>query len=180
MNVCVYCSASERIDQKFKSLAYDVGQYMAQNKYALVFGGGCLSMMGALSSGVVENGGYAIGFIPEHLKGKEGENTNIQELHIVDSMHTRKLKMSEKSDAFLILPGGFGTLDEFFEIMTWKQIGIHNKPIIILNAFGYWTHLITLMNNIIDHEFAHPDHRGIFNVIGKINQLPLILGQTKL
>lgn len=175
MNICVYCSASEKIDQKFKTLAYNTGQYMAQNNYPLVFGGGCYGMMGAVSNGIVENSGYAIGFIPEHLKGKEGKNTNIQELYVVDSMHTRKLKMSEKSDAFLILPGGFGTLDEFFEIMTWKQIGLHNKPIIILNAFGYWEPLMTLMNNVIDLEFAHPDHREIFKVIDHIDELPLIL-----
>lgn len=171
MKVCVYCSASQRIEQKFKDLAYNVGKYMAQNDLSLVYGGGCFSMMGSVASGVIENGGYAIGVVPEHLKEKEGTNDAIQELYVVDSMHTRKLKMSEKAEAFLILPGGFGTLDEFFEIMTWKQLALHNKPIIIFNAFGYWDSLITLMHNVIDQNFARPEHREIFSVIHDLSEL---------
>ncbi|CAO5680342.1 MAG: Putative cytokinin riboside 5'-monophosphate phosphoribohydrolase [Holosporales bacterium] len=171
MKVCVYCSASERIDQKYKTLAHDVGVYMAQNDLTLVYGGGVLSMMGAVANAIVDNGGKAIGFIPEHLKDFEGGNDHIQELYVVDSMHTRKLKMSETADAFLILPGGFGTLDEFFEIMTWKQLALHNKPVIIYNAFGYWTPLIALMRNILDENFARPEHRFIFEVIHQIGDL---------
>ncbi|MBP9753329.1 MAG: TIGR00730 family Rossman fold protein [Proteobacteria bacterium] len=171
MKVCVYCSASERIDQKYKDLARDVGIYFAKNDLTLVYGGGVLSMMGAVADAIVDNGGKAIGFIPEHLRDFEGGNQNIQELYVVDSMHTRKLKMSETADAFLILPGGFGTMDEFFEIMTWKQLALHNKPIIILNAFGYWTPLVTLMHNIIDEKFARPEHRYIFEVINQVSEI---------
>jgi uncharacterized protein (TIGR00730 family) len=171
MKVCVYCSASERIDQKYKTLAHDVGVYMAKNDLTLVYGGGVLSMMGAVADAVVDHGGRGIGFIPEHLRDFEGGNQNIQELYVVDSMHTRKLKMSETADAFLILPGGFGTMDEFFEIMTWKQLALHNKPIVILNAFEYWTPLVSLMNNIIDENFARPEHRHIFDVIYNVEDL---------
>lgn len=165
MKVCVYCSASDRIEQKFKDLAFNVGKFFAENDLTLVYGGGRTGMMGAVASGIVDHGGRAIGFIPEHLKELEGEHQGIQELYIVDSMHTRKMKMSETADAFLILPGGFGTMDEFFEIMTWKQLALHDKPVIILNAHGYWDPLITLMHSIIDQNFARPEHKYIFDVI---------------
>ncbi|CAO4841748.1 MAG: Putative cytokinin riboside 5'-monophosphate phosphoribohydrolase [Holosporales bacterium] len=171
MKVCVYCSASERIDQKYKDLAYDVGCYLAQNNFSLVYGGGKTSMMGAVASGVIETGGYGIGIIPEHLKQLEGEHPGLQELYVVDSMHTRKMQMAETAEAFLILPGGFGTLDEFFEIMTWKQLSIHNKPILIFNAFGYWDKLVELMHSVIDANFARPEHREIFNVIHHMDEI---------
>lgn len=171
MKVCVYCSASERIDQKHKDLAFEVGKYMARNKLDLVYGGGRTSMMGAVASGVVESGGHGIGIIPEHLKQLEGEHPGLQELYIVDSMHTRKMKMSEIADAFLILPGGFGTLDEFFEIMTWKQLALHQKPIIIFNAFGYWDKLVELMHSVIDENFARAEHRFIFDVITSMDEI---------
>lgn len=175
MKLCVYCSASDRIDQKFKDLAGSVGKVMAEADIALVFGGGKHSMMGAVSKAVVDNGGRAIGFIPGHLEISEGGHSNIQEIHIVDSMHTRKLKMSETADAFLILPGGFGTLDEFFEIITWKQIAIHHKPIVIMNAFNYWDPLISLMNNIFDSNFARDDQREFVDVITSPEELVPLL-----
>lgn len=179
MRLCVYCSANEAIDEKYKQLAYDVGKLMADHKIQLVFGGGKLSMMGALARGVMENNGYAKGFMPGHLNDREGGYSNIDEIHIVDTMHTRKMQMAESSDAFLLLPGGFGSMDEFFEIITWKQIAIHNKAIIILNAFGYWDHLLQLMDHIIDTNFARPEHRDIFNVITKPEDLIAVLEHHK-
>lgn len=175
MHLCVYCSASERIAPKFRTIGKEVGKLMADHGVNLVYGGGRLGIMGDVSTAVVDNGGKVVGFIPEHLSEHEGAHTGIQELYIVDSMHTRKLKMYERSDAFLILPGGFGTLDEFFEIMTWKQIAIHHKPLIIYNFEDYWTPLITLMHHIIDENFARPEHKFIFDVVNTHEEFILTL-----
>lgn len=171
MKLCVFCSASETIDQKFKDIANETGRLMAENKIGLVFGGGKLSMMGAVANSVTENGGHATGYIPGHLNDSEGGHSDIDEIHIVDTMHTRKMQMAESSDAFLVLPGGFGSMDEFFEIMTWKQLGIHHKPIIIMNAYGYWEPLLKLMDHIIDNNFARPEHKDIFDVIKSPSEL---------
>ncbi len=171
MKLCVFCSASETIDQKFKDIADETGRLMAKNKIGLVFGGGKLSMMGAVANGVKENGGHATGYIPGHLNDSEGGHSDIDEIHIVDTMHTRKMQMAESSDGFLLLPGGFGSMDEFFEIITWKQLGIHHKPIIIMNAYGYWESLLKLMDHIIENNFARPEHKHIFDVIKAPDEL---------
>lgn len=171
MKLCVFCSASEAIDQKFKDIAAETGRLMAENKIKLVFGGGKLSMMGAVANGVTKNGGHATGYIPGHLNVSEGGHSIIDEIHIVDTMHIRKMQMAETSDGFLLLPGGFGSMDEFFEIITWKQLGIHHKPIIIMNAYHYWDPLLKLMDHIIENNFARPEHRTIFDVIATPGEL---------
>lgn len=171
MKLCVFCSASEAIDQKFKDIATETGRLMAENKIDLVFGGGKLSMMGAVAGSVMQNGGYATGYIPGHLNESEGGHSNIDDIHIVDTMHTRKMQMAKTSDVFLLLPGGFGSLDEFFEIITWKQLGIHHKPIIIMNAHNYWTPLLNLMDHIVENNFAQPEHKTIFDVISTPDEL---------
>ncbi|PIZ32756.1 MAG: TIGR00730 family Rossman fold protein [Alphaproteobacteria bacterium CG_4_10_14_0_8_um_filter_37_21] len=177
MKLCVFCSASEKIDQKFKDIADETGRIMAKNNIGLVFGGGKLSMMGAVASSVTANGGHATGYIPGHLNESEGGHSDIEDIHIVDTMHTRKMHMAENSDGFLVLPGGFGSMDEFFEIMTWKQLGIHHKPIIIMNAHGYWEPLLKLMDHIIAHNFARPEHKNIFDVIQTPDELMKMLSK---
>ncbi len=179
LSVCVYCSASERIDPQYRTIGKTVGKVIADNGLNMVYGGGRLGIMGDVSASVLEHGGKVIGFIPEHLSEHEGANPDIQELYIVDSMHTRKLKMYERSNAFLILPGGFGTLDEFFEIMTWKQLGLHHKPLIILNYKGYWTKLVELMHHVIDLDFARAEHKFIFDVVESEEEFIHVLKKHK-
>jgi uncharacterized protein (TIGR00730 family) len=168
--VCVYCSASDRLDPIYKEAADYLGTRLAQEDIKLVFGGGRVGLMGILADAVIKNGGRAIGFIPHYLEEYEGSHNGIQELHIVDSMHTRKSKMAENSDAFIILPGGFGTLDELFEILTWRQLDLHTKPIIIVNINNYWDPLISLMHNVVEHNFARLTDIQLVNVVSSVDE----------
>jgi uncharacterized protein (TIGR00730 family) len=170
-NLCVYCGASEKSDDIYRQAAINLGTLIGKNKHGLVYGGGRLGLMGLVANSVLENGGKVIGFTTQLLDEREGAHPGLTELHIVDSMHTRKLKMSELADAFLILPGGFGTLDELFEIITWRQLNIHKKPIIILNINGYWGPLVNLMQQIIKEHFAHPEHIDYITVLEKPEQV---------
>lgn len=170
-NLCVYCGASEKSDDIYKQAAINLGTLIGKNKHGLVYGGGRLGLMGLVANSVLDNGGKVFGFTTELLDEREGAHSGLTELHIVDSMHTRKLKMSELADAFVILPGGFGTLDELFEIITWRQLNIHKKPIIILNINNYWDPLIALIHQIIQERFAHTEHLGLITVLEKPEQV---------
>ncbi|MBY0462041.1 MAG: TIGR00730 family Rossman fold protein [Alphaproteobacteria bacterium] len=170
-NLCVYCGASEKADDIYRQAAINLGSLIGVNNHGLVYGGGRLGLMGLVANAVLDNGGKVFGFTTRLLDEREGAHPNLTELHIVDSMHTRKLKMSELADAFVILPGGFGTLDELFEIITWRQLNIHKKPIIILNINGYWGPLVNLMQQIIKEHFAHPEHIDYITVLEKPEQV---------
>lgn len=174
--ICVYCGASQSTEEVYKQAARDLGKVLADNEIRLVYGGGRLGLMGLVADGVLENGGNAIGFTTEYLNEFEGGHVGLDELHVVDTMHTRKMKMSEHADAFAILPGGFGTLDELFEIITWKQLKIHDKPIILININNYWDPLIALAKHIIEVKFARPEHANIFKVI---NSAPDLISALK-
>ena len=162
--LCVYCGASERVDPVYYKAAEELGKLIATNGFNMVYGGGRLGLMGRVSNSVVEHGGLVMGVTTEQLDEREGVQLGLHELHVVDTMHTRKLKMSEKADAFVIMPGGYGTLDEFFEVLTWRQLGLHNKPIIIANINNYWDPLVALFNHIIDTDFARKEHAGFLHV----------------
>lgn len=164
-SVCVYCGASNHAAAVYKQAADDFGQLIAQNGLKLVYGGGRVGLMGVVADAVVKGGGEVIGYIPQHLDEYEGGHNGIHELHIVDSMHTRKSKMAESSDAFVMLPGGFGTLDELFEILTWRQIGLHSKPIVVMNVNNYWDPLVALLNNVVDQAFATTGDLGFVQVV---------------
>lgn len=153
-NICVYCGASSRIDQKQLNATAEFGKYLAASNRTLIYGGGKSGNMGKIADSVLANGGKAIGITPTHIDNLEARHEHLTELHIVANLHERKMMMAEKSDAFVVLPGGFGTLDEFFEILTWKQLGIHNKPIIILNVHGFWDILQTLLQHLVTEKFA--------------------------
>jgi hypothetical protein len=120
--------------------------------------------MGRVSNAVVENGGLVMGVTTEQLDEREGVQSGLHEIYVVDTMHTRKLQMSQKADAFIIMPGGFGTLDEFFEILTWKQLNLHHKPIIIANLNNFWDPLVSLFHHIIDADFARKEHAQFLHV----------------
>lgn len=154
LSICVYCGSRSGKDARYSEVALKIGLEMASQDVNLVYGGGRVGLMGLVADTVLSKGRAVVGVIPKSLIQKEVAHQGLTELIEVDSMHQRKAIMEERSDAFLILPGGFGTMDEFFEILTWKQINIHQKPIGILNAFGYYDHLIAYMKKAIQEGFA--------------------------
>ncbi len=156
--VTVYCGSRNGHDPKWISMATQCGDALARNGLAMVFGGGRNGLMGATARAVLDAGGKATGIIPETLLAVEPAMEELTELFVVDSMHTRKLLMSEKADAFLVLPGGIGTFEEFFEIWTWFQIGLHKKPIVLLNAFEYYAPLLKFLQHAVDLGFFGPHH----------------------
>lgn len=133
----IYCSSYDTVRDAYREAALKLGQQLAQHKITMIYGGGVQGLMGEVANSVMANGGRVIGFMPHHLEKLEKPNLDITELHIVDTMHTRKSLMFKHSDAFLVLPGGFGTLDETFELITWRQLELHEKPIIFININSY-------------------------------------------
>lgn len=144
---------------------------MARRQVRLVFGGGRVGLMGAVADGVIAAGGEAVGIIPGHLYDREVGHTDLSELHIVDTMHARKQMMFELSDAFAVLPGGTGTLDEAFEILTWRQLGLHDKPVVLLDLDGYWTPFRDLIKHIIAQGFADQSTYDLFTVAESVEGL---------
>jgi len=151
--------------------ARDFGKILADKNIALVYGGGQVGIMGILADAVLSAGGSVTGIIPEFLFEKEIGKGDLTDLVRVGSMHERKQKMAELSDAFVALPGGFGTMDETFEILTWRQLALHNKPTIIADIDGYWQPLITLMDHIIDEGFASTDNRQLYSVVSTVEDI---------
>ncbi len=147
-SVCVYCGSSNHSSGATKQAAQSVGAALACHKFRIIYGGGRVGMMGLLADAALAEGGEVVGIIPELLHAREVQHTQLTRLHVVDSMHARKRMMVEMADAFAVLPGGLGTLDETFEALTWKQIGLHNKPIVIYNPEGFWTPLIALIRHV--------------------------------
>lgn len=170
-NVCVYLGSSGRCDDIYKKATEDFGALMAKADMSLVYGGGRVGLMGILAESVMKNGGRAIGIIPEHISKREVSHDGLTELHVVDSMHTRKQMMVSKSDAFVVMPGGIGTLDELCEVMTWKQLGIHDKPIVICNVGGYWTPFLALIEAVIAGKFMREDDRRLITVVDSIEDI---------
>jgi uncharacterized protein (TIGR00730 family) len=173
--VCVYCGSSNLVDPNFKTIAQETGKLIARAGRTLVFGGGRVGLMGETSNAALEAGGYVVGIIPEHIRVFEKEHEGLQELIVVDSMHTRKQLMVSRSDAFVILPGGLGTLDEFFEILTWKQLGLHDRPIVILNAYGYWDKLVDLLRHMEETKFARDVIGRLVTVVERVEDLDAAL-----
>ncbi len=170
-SVCVYCGSSSRVEEFHKQTAKEVGTALAAHKMRVIYGGGHVGLMGLLADSALAAGGEVVGIIPEHISSREIQHKNLTELLVVDSMHTRKSLMVEHADAFVILPGGFGTLDETFEILTWRQLGLHNKPIIIYNQNGFWNPLLALIDHVVATGFAPKDNQRLFRVATNIDEL---------
>jgi uncharacterized protein (TIGR00730 family) len=168
-SVCVYCGSSSRVADVYKDAAHALGEGLARRGIQLVYGGGRVGLMGIVADAAMAAGGRVVGIIPEHIQTEEVEHTGLTELHVVDSMHTRKRMMAERSDAFVVLPGGFGTLDEAFEILTWKQLRLHDKPVIIADVDGYWRPLLGLVDHMIAQGFARDAHREFFMVVDQLD-----------
>jgi uncharacterized protein (TIGR00730 family) len=143
---------------------------LAKSGMDVVYGGGRLGLMGLVADSALANGAHVVGYIPKILQKFEGAHSGLSYLEVVDTMHTRKRKMAELADSFVILPGGFGTLDELFEILTWRQLEMHNKQIIIVNINDYWTPLYQLIHNIIDQKFATPNHATFATFVKNVDE----------
>jgi uncharacterized protein (TIGR00730 family) len=163
-SICVYCGASSRVGDTYRTVAHDLGTALGRRGLQMVYGGGRVGLMGICADAALAAGGRVVGIIPRHLQSLEVGHEGLSELHVVDSMHSRKRMMVDRSDAFLVLPGGFGTLDETFEVLTWRQLRLHDKPIVLLNAAGYWDPLLALVDRMIGAGFAQPAHRRLFAV----------------
>lgn len=168
--VCVYCGASNRVDKIYRDTAERLGEMIARSGMDMVYGGGRLGLMGLVADSALAYGAHVVGYIPELLETAEGAHSGLSYLEVVDTMHTRKRKMTEIADAFVILPGGFGTLDELFEILTWRQLQIHNKPIFVINVNGYWDPLRELIHSIIRENFATPTHATFLTFVSSVDE----------
>jgi uncharacterized protein (TIGR00730 family) len=176
-SLCVYCGSSNRVAGKFREAARELGTGLAAAGIETVFGGGRVGLMGILAEAAVAAGGRVTGIIPARLRDAELAHTGITELVIVDTMHARKALMAERADAFAILPGGIGTLDETFEILSWKQLGLHDKPIFLVDVDGYWTYLCQLLNHIVDSGFALPKTHDFLQILPSVPALLTALGR---
>lgn len=169
--ICVYCGSRFGANPKYETLANDLGREMVRHGYDLVYGGGRVGLMGAVSGSVMKAGGQVFGVIPEGLFGKEVADSSITDLQVVASMHERKALMEKLSDAFLAIPGGWGTLDEFFEILTWAQIGIHKKPIFLLNLDGFFDPLIAQTDLMVREGFIDAKALSLVQVVPGIDDV---------
>ena len=152
-SLCVYCGSKPGTDPAFTQAAIQVGTWIGQHAGQLVYGGGRNGLMGIVADATLAAGGRVIGVIPRALVEKEWAHTGCTELHIVETMHERKQMMAEKADAFVALPGGIGTFEEFFEVWTWRQLGYHNKPIGLLNIADYYKPMLNFLDSVVQKEF---------------------------
>jgi uncharacterized protein (TIGR00730 family) len=169
--LCVYCGSSGAVDEQYRQAASELGTRLAAAGIGLVYGGGRVGLMGLVADAALAGCGDVIGIIPSRLRGAELAHSGATELVVVDSMHERKRLMAEKADAFAVLPGGIGTLDEMFEILSWKQLQLHHKPILLVDIGGYWGPLCALFDHVIVQGFARPEARGLLRVVPTVAAL---------
>jgi uncharacterized protein (TIGR00730 family) len=170
-SICVFCGASNGVNPQHKENAIAFGKMMAERDIALIYGGGRIGLMGAVADAVMEHGGKVVGIIPAHLDDIEVGHSGLSELIVCKSMHERKVEMFRRSEAFVTLAGGLGSLDEAFEAMTLRQLGIHDKPMVFLNALGYWDKCFDMIEGIIEEGFARPSHRDLYTVANTVEEV---------
>lgn len=170
-SICVYCGSRKGDDPSLQAAAKLFGRLVAQAGLKLVYGGGRVGLMGVVADAALAAGGKVVGIIPEHLNSVEIGHQHVTELRVVPNMHERKHLMFEMSDAFVILPGGIGTLDEAFEIITWRQLHLHDKPVILVDCAGYWRPFLDLIDHIIAQGFASAAIRRLFQVVGRVEDV---------
>ncbi|WP_109439192.1 TIGR00730 family Rossman fold protein [Aquimarina sp. AU119] len=170
-SICVFCGSSEGNDTKVISEAFLLGEKMALQNITLVYGAAKIGIMGKIAEGALANKGKVVGIIPEFLKLKEVVHLGLTQLYTTENMHQRKMKMQELSDGFITLPGGFGTLEELFEIITWAQLGLHQKPIGLLNVSGFYNDLLGLLENMVRRGFLKMENYELLIVEDDIDRL---------
>ena len=163
-HICVFCASNPGHNPAYLQLARSLGTLIAQRKHTVVFGGGRVGLMGALADGALSAGGKVIGVMPHALVQREAAHRELTELHIVDTMHERKAMLAELSDGFIAMPGGIGTLEELFETWTWGHLGVHAKPIALLDVADYWKSLVTFLDHVGEEGFMRPNTRELLLV----------------
>lgn len=159
--ICVYCGSADGLDQIYLDAARILGGLLANRGIALVYGAGKTGLMGALADGMLEAGGKVVGVVPENLNQPQLIHAGLSTLEVVPDIHARKARMSQLADAFITLPGGYGTLDELFETLTWAQIGLHSKPVGLLNTGGYFSPLLEMIERARSERFIYDEHRDL-------------------
>ncbi len=175
--ICVFCGSRPGARPEYRDLAWRLGERLAERRIGLVYGGASVGLMGAVADAHLSRGGDVIGVIPEALERKELAHPRVADLRVVGSMHERKALMAELADAFIALPGGFGTFEELFEIITWGQLGMHHKPLAVLNVAGFYDGLLGLVDHAVQEGFIPEGHRGlILSATDPDELLDLVLG----
>ncbi|MFL5243070.1 MAG: TIGR00730 family Rossman fold protein [Gemmataceae bacterium] len=169
--LCVFCGSQAGKQPLYAQKARDFGSLLAQRGISLIYGAGNIGLMGVLADAVLQAKGEVIGVIPKSLVDREVAHAGLTELHIVNTMHERKALMADRADGFAALPGGYGTADEFFEILTWAQLGLHAKPIGLLNIAGYFDSLLEWLNHMIREGFLKPKHYRLLQIANQGEQL---------
>jgi uncharacterized protein (TIGR00730 family) len=160
-SVCVFCGSSPGANVQYAAVTKQLGGILARRGLSLVYGGGNVGLMGVLADAVMNDGGHVIGVIPQSLVDLEVAHTGLPDLRVVDSMHERKALMADLADGFVALPGGIGTLEEFCEILTWAQLGLHQKPCGLINLAGYFNHLLAFLDHSVSERFLRSEHRSM-------------------
>jgi uncharacterized protein (TIGR00730 family) len=169
--LCVYCAASAKVNQVYLDAAADLGQALAEHNVHCVYGAGHIGLMGSLADAIIENGGEITGVIPRFMIEQNWNHQGLETVIVTETMHERKAKMASMSDAAVALPGGCGTMEELLEIITWKQLGLFPKPIIIVNVNGYFNPLIEMLNKAIEEQFMRSEHGKIWQVVDSSSQV---------
>jgi hypothetical protein len=170
-SVCVFCGSLPGALPDYLQAARDLGAALAQRGITVVYGGGHIGMMGALADSALAAGGRVVGVIPQHLMRPEVAHQGLTELQVVDSMHTRKRMMASRADAFVVLPGGYGTLEEMFEMITWRQLQLHARPVGLVNVAGFFDQLLAFLHQATQQEFIRPQHRRLLTVAPNVDTL---------
>ncbi|HXQ50108.1 MAG TPA: TIGR00730 family Rossman fold protein [Stellaceae bacterium] len=169
--IAVFCGSSGRVDEIYRAAATRLGVVLATSGIELIYGGGRVGLMGLLADAALASGGRVTGIIPTHLRDREVGHGGLNELIVVDSMHDRKRAMFERADAFVTLPGGLGTMDETLEIITWKQLTLHDKPILLVDVAGYWAPFLELLDHFVASGFAGRATHQLYRVVARIEDV---------
>ncbi len=174
-SVAVFCASAMGVDEVYRETALELGRTLAQRGIGLIYGGSNVGLMQVLAESCLAHGGRVVGVIPEVLVDKEVAHHGISELHVVDTMHTRKALMGEKADGFLILPGGFGTMEEMFEVLAWQTLGLHTKRIVLLNTKGFYDGLLGWMNHAVSQGLLREGSRTVLLTAGTVSEAMALL-----
>ncbi|NLO71384.1 MAG: TIGR00730 family Rossman fold protein [Porphyromonadaceae bacterium] len=177
--VCVYCASSSKVNSQYVETAEKLGKILAENNLELVYGAGSVGLMGVLADSALQNGGKVTGVIPKFMVEMEWQHDGITETILTETMHERKEKMAQLSDAVIALPGGCGTMEELLEMITWKQLGICKHPIVIVNVNGYYDHLLAQFQQAADELFMRPEHLEMWSVVNSVEEVLHALNNGK-
>jgi len=176
--ICVYCGSQAGLHPAYRESAVELGTALGQRGLGLVYGGGNVGLMGLLADAALAHGAEVIGVIPRALEERELGHQSLHELIVVDDMHQRKATMAARAQAFVALPGGYGTLEELFEAVAWAQLDFHRKPVALLNTRGYFDHLLAFLDHAVEQDFLRPHHRPLLRVETQIPRLLDVLAET--